>query len=1601
MATIRELQARFTASANSLRSTVQSATRDLKGLQSTSNKTNKAMADGSSATTKILGNLDDKISKLSETHKKQVTRVNEASKSYKEMTKEYGRNSEEAKKAKEHLDKQVKGYNALQNKLNETRKDYARIKIAQEQQNSMFTKAGNVIQDASGRLRTFGDGLQKAGSKMTNTFTKPALVATTAVGGLVGALGFKRLVGLDTAKGQLLAFTKNAEDSERIMKQVKEASQTGMATLAENTNIATSALAAGVKEGKDLHNYIKLVGDAAVVANVPVDEMNQIFSRIQGLGKLTGMELQMIEQRMPGFTSLMAETFGVTTDALYDMVSEGAVTADMFQEVMTSRVKGAADIMADTWQGTFQNMFAYISIIGENLLQDVFEEAKDELQSFVKFISSPTVLEKSQELGKTIGRGFSEVIRRTKEVIKWFTSLDSDTQKLIGKIGLAFIALGPILTIAGKLAGAIASIGTATGIAMKGFGMLSGGAKAVMGLLGKGGMLRTVLSLGKGFLGLTNPIGLVVTILATLASAFTIAWKKSDTFRTLVLQAFDDLTKTLKEDFETWKESFETVKEVVGKFVDFYVDSFNKVADFWSNTKVGKWFKDFKKEHIDGQKAVDVFRSGVSEATQDIIGKYVELSEKTTEQLTQLRWDEDKQHRDRMKETIDKYKTQGEKVPKQLEENYKKEMEKLVGHYDALSKTYDEMHQEALTQLEGHHKDRLKEIENHLEDTWSITDEDKEKLKESEKEQYEEERQRLNENNERVQEIIKRAKEENRDLTRVEQERIEELQKEHNTRVIREVTEGEQEQEIILSRMNNNKKALNREYVEQIIGDSEEARKKVVGEAEQKRDETIAWALDEYENNENFSAEMRDALIGDAEETYNRTVEQAENRHKDIIEEAAQQAEEHGIIVDEETGDILNSWDAFWLKLHEKNGENWESFKEYSAEHFSGVKEDWDTLWESIFTTFREKWSGFKEYSSEHFGQLREDWNTLWSTLGTSFNEGWQGFKSYSSEHFSQLKQDWNTLKTEVSNRASEMTANAVGSLSSMYLRGSKKVTDLKDSGVEKFTEMKDKTLKKMSEMYEGTKKWFADLYDTSRQKITESKNKVVDTAGDMKTGAIEKFNGLVDGARDMMDGVKGWIDTKKSAVVSSATSLGTDIANAAIGGFNKMIGGINKVASLIGVDNLVSPIPTIGGIKGAASVRMYHGGTDHHPGGPAIVGDKGIGNSPYRQQDIQRHSEVVQLPNGKQFMVHDETLIPNLPRGSKVINGKDTNEMYGSGAGFGDLIKKGINFTKNLVTSPIKTIKNTASSIKNAIGDVFDYMKNPRKLVDKFIGDFDFGWELPKEALAIAQGSAFKMKDGLTNLFKDWFSKSSIADGSHILNKKINQGFGRYSGNLKFNGGNHYGIDTNHVFDPLFSPVNGKVTRRWNDFGGGLSLEVKSGDIYWWFMHLSKAIKSIGDQVKIGDRLGTTGNSGAWTTGAHLHTQAMPGAPGNQNAVDPVPLLKKGMKGYYKGGITDGIPELAFLNEEGFKESIISWNPARKDRSEQIWNTTGQALGFVDQNELLKEVKRGNEIAQAMLNAIQKDDNGNSYLDLDRLGRLIEPYVSKEQDYQKRVKGA
>jgi len=103
-----------------------------------------------------------------------------------------------------------------------------------------------------------------------------------------------------------------------------------------------------------------------------------------------------------------------------------------------------------------------------------------------------------------------------------------------------------------------------------------------------------------------------------------------------------------------------------------------------------------------------------------------------------------------------------------------------------------------------------------------------------------------------------------------------------------------------------------------------------------------------------------------------------------------------------------------------------------------------------------------------------------------------------------------------------------------------------------------------------------------------------------------------------------------------------------------------------------------------------------------------------------------------------------------------------------------------------------------------------------------------------------------------EWIITSSFGNRIHPITKDI-----------KF----HNGIDLRAKYVPLYSPGAGTVKKVYTSGPGGLTIIIEhSGGYESGFAHLDSSLVIPGQNVKAGEQIGITGNSGASTTAPHLH---------------------------------------------------------------------------------------------------------------------------------------
>lgn len=552
---------------------VDSGLRDLKSSMRLMNSEMKSNMSAFSYGEKSLKKYGVQLDGLNKKLELQKTVTESARKHYEKMVDEHGEGSRQAENAAAAFNRESAQLNNLERHIGKVTDEMRAFKREQEIQNTTLYKTGE-------RLTGFGDGLQdissKArdlGGKLTKWITVPALAVATAAGGIVSAFGWERLVGVDSAQAQLRGLGYEAEDVERISDQLAVALEGGMLTMGEATSAAATAMAAGVKEGTELTRYIQILDGTVAGSTGTFEEMEQIFGRIVDQGSMTRNEFDMIAQRMPGFSKAVQENMDISSDEMYEMLRNGEITTDKFLDIMEDFSGDMATEYAKSWQGMVANTKAYIGILGENLLGGVFEKSKESIAEFIEILSSDEVQEWAEETGDKLGEVFADMVDKVKSVIKWYTNLNENNQKIILGLGSFVVALGPILVGLGTLGGIVGKVSSGIGTLFKVLAPLTVPLTKIGGAAAKGG--KSIGILRTAFTALTGPVGIAIAIITALATAFTVAYKKSETFSgfigelgTKIKEAFFGVVEWVQPGIDAVVNFFGEIKEKITGFTE-------------------------------------------------------------------------------------------------------------------------------------------------------------------------------------------------------------------------------------------------------------------------------------------------------------------------------------------------------------------------------------------------------------------------------------------------------------------------------------------------------------------------------------------------------------------------------------------------------------------------------------------------------------------------------------------------------------------------------------------------------------------------------------------------------------------------------------------------------------------------------------------------------------------------------------------------------------------------------------------------------------------------------------------------------------------------
>ncbi|HAR7082734.1 TPA: phage tail tape measure protein [Staphylococcus aureus] len=513
--------------------------------------------------------------------------VDDLAKQYDKVSQEQGENSAEAQKLRQEYNKQANELNYLERELQKTSAEFEEFKKAQVEAQRMaesgWGKTSKIFESMGPKLIKMGDGLKSIGKGMMIGVTAPVLgiaaasgkafaevdkgldtvtQATGATGGELKKLqnSFKDVYGnfpadAETVGGVLgevntrLGFTGKELESatESFLKFSHITGSEGV----QAVQLITRAMGDAGIEADEYQSVLDMVAKAAQASGISVDTLADSITKYGAPMRAMGFEMK---ESIALFSQW--EKSGVNTEIAFSGLKKaisnwgkaGKNPREEFKKTL-AEIEKTPDIAS----ATSLAIEAFGAKAGPDLA-DAIKGGRFSYQEFLKTIedSQGTVNQtfKDSESGserfkvamnklKLVGADvwtsiesafapvMEELIKKLSIAVDWFSNLSDGSKRSIVIFGGIAAAIGPVVFGLGAF---ISTIGNAVTVLAP---LLAGIAKAD-GLIS---FLSTkVPILGTVFTALTGPIGIVLGVLAGLAVAFTIAYKKSETFRNFVIK---------------------------------------------------------------------------------------------------------------------------------------------------------------------------------------------------------------------------------------------------------------------------------------------------------------------------------------------------------------------------------------------------------------------------------------------------------------------------------------------------------------------------------------------------------------------------------------------------------------------------------------------------------------------------------------------------------------------------------------------------------------------------------------------------------------------------------------------------------------------------------------------------------------------------------------------------------------------------------------------------------------------------------------------------------------------------------------------------------
>lgn len=521
---------------------------------------------------------------------------------------------------------------------------------------------------------------------------------------------------------------------------------------------------------------------------------------------------------------------------------------------------------------------------------------------------------------------------------------------IVAGIGVAFLAwkfgdkFKTGFTILQTALAAIAGQSEAVdGLKLLGLDKLSDAVTKIRTLLLKTPIGSLILGSGATSVGAaTAAVVAVVAAIASIVTGFVLVYKESENFRTGLSTIF---------------ESIKYLVSGVGEGISFISEKISAFASGFSflNTNLGDllialgglalfgpWglaiegavlaIKGLGYAAKDSLQPVELFGDGISKATKEKVEPFLEKMTDLENSLATLDW--------------------GNAIIS--ESDLANISSKLKGVTDTIIGELDSDKNEALAKI-----DPLKN---------AMSDEKFASLQKKISDSYAEQTKVVQDGENRINEILKKASNEARALTEAEASEINKIQLEMKNTGVEYLSESQTESNLILQRMKDNASKISAEQASEVIKNALSAKKETIEAAKEQYD-GIALEAQRLLDTGTITKEEYDSIIKSAEKTRDETIDAAEKQYDDIVKTAKSKMGEYAKFIDTKTGEIKSNWKVFCEDFNKKWKDTWLDItswfetniqpfftKKYWTDKFKSIKdalsEKLDEAWEKVKNFF-------------------------------------------------------------------------------------------------------------------------------------------------------------------------------------------------------------------------------------------------------------------------------------------------------------------------------------------------------------------------------------------------------------------------------------------------------------------------------------------------------------------------------------------------------------------------------------------------------------------------------------------------------------------------